>query len=135
MGPQQRTKACYTARAKSTSRHTSSNPNRQAPKFHNLLPSPPPQQCALPCANQFHKCTFRSLSLFRTVNCDKCTFTQSVPGNAQMYICCMCNEIIECFPLYGVFTCGICMAKVIYPYGTSSLIKCTKCLTVNRVNP
>ena len=39
----------------------------------------------------------------------------------------------ECFPLYGAFTCGICKAHVIYPYGTSQLIKCTRCQTVNRV--
>lgn len=34
-----------------------------------------------------------------------------------------------------MFTCGICKAKVIYPHGTSALIKCTKCQTINRVNP
>ena len=69
----------------------------------------------------------------RKVACDKCTFEQNVPGNTQVYVCCMCNAMNQCFPLYGLFICGRCKTNVCYPYGTSEFIKCTKCSTVNRV--
>ena len=45
----------------------------------------------------------------------------------------MCNEMNECYPLYGLFICCRCHSNVCYPYGTSEFIKCTKCSTVNKV--
>ena len=39
----------------------------------------------------------------------------------------------ECYPLYGMFICGSCQGKVCYPYGTSDMIKCTRCQTINKV--
>ena len=39
----------------------------------------------------------------------------------------------ECYPLYGLFVCGSCQRKVCYPYGTSEMIRCTCCGTVNKV--
>lgn len=69
----------------------------------------------------------------RKVACEHCTFEQNVPGNTQVYVCCCCNNMNECFPLYGLFICGCCQGKVCYPYGTSDMIRCTRCGTVNRV--
>jgi hypothetical protein len=39
----------------------------------------------------------------------------------------------ECEPLYGVFICGCCEAKICFGFGTSEFIKCVKCSSVNRV--
>jgi len=39
----------------------------------------------------------------------------------------------ECFPLYGVFTCGNCQANVGFGFGVSESVKCPKCLSINRV--
>ena len=68
-----------------------------------------------------------------SVACNSCTYMQKVPGNTQIFICCMCNNMTECVPLYGLFVCGKCQCQVCYPYGTSTMIRCTKCSTVNQV--
>ena len=41
----------------------------------------------------------------------------------------------ECNPAYGIFICGTCQSKVLYATATSSMIRCTKCSTINKVPP
>lgn len=81
--------------------------------------------------HQFQTCMIKNDC--RKVACEKCTYEQMVVGNTQVYVCCMCNAMNECFPLYGIFICGQCKTNVCYPYGTSEFIKCTKCGIVNKV--
>ena len=91
------------------------------------------QQSHISNPNHLLFLTCNNLNKFRKVACDQCTFEQNVPGNTQVYACCMCNNMNECYPLYGLFICGRCQTSVCYPYGTSELIKCTRCFTVNKV--
>lgn len=39
----------------------------------------------------------------------------------------------ECEPLYGVFICGFCQTKVCFGFGISTMIKCPKCKSINKV--
>lgn len=41
----------------------------------------------------------------------------------------------ECTPAYSLIRCSNCRGKVLYATGTSLNIKCTRCHTINRVQP
>ncbi len=56
-----------------------------------------------------------------------------VPANTHSFICFNCDCAQRCHPLFGIFICGSCQRKVWYQLGTSNLIKCTKCGTVNSI--
>lgn len=56
-----------------------------------------------------------------------------VPATTQVYVCCCCNNMCQCYPLYGLIHCGRCQIKVCYPYGTSEMIRCIRCNAINKV--
>lgn len=58
---------------------------------------------------------------------------QSVPATSEHFSCGHCASQNKCTPLYRIFICGTCRAKVCYATGASDLIRCTKCSSVNKV--
>lgn len=56
-----------------------------------------------------------------------------MPGNTQVYICGSCENMNECYPLYGVAVCGVCKARVGFGFGTSHYVKCPTCASISRV--
>jgi hypothetical protein len=74
-----------------TLNHSTTSPHRNFINLNssNRIPATPFCRTHPHPLKRCHKCKYPLNH--RTVNCDKCTFTQSVPGNTQVYICCMCN--------------------------------------------
>jgi LSD1 subclass zinc finger protein len=56
-----------------------------------------------------------------------------VPATSERFTCGHCANQNKCSPLYRIFLCGTCNAKVLYTTGSSDLIKCTRCSAVNKV--
>jgi uncharacterized Zn finger protein len=67
------------------------------------------------------------------VACYHCSCVQTVPATAERFTCGRCASDNKCSPIYRIFVCGTCSAKVCYAAGTSDLIRCTKCGAVNQV--
>jgi hypothetical protein len=65
------------------------------------------------------------------VTCQFCMCPQNIPGNSTIYICYSCQRRVKCFPTHNIFKCAGCNKRVCYQLGTSHLIKCGHCKTVN----
>lgn len=67
------------------------------------------------------------------VTCHYCNCAQNIPGDSSLYICYQCQRRVKCFPTHSIFRCTQCNKRVCYQLGTSHLIKCGYCKTINEV--
>lgn len=65
------------------------------------------------------------------VTCHQCVCPQNIPGDSTIYVCYNCQRRVKCFPTHNIFKCSSCNKRVCYQLGTSHLIKCGYCKTVN----
>ncbi|EAR83555.2 hypothetical protein TTHERM_00895680 (macronuclear) [Tetrahymena thermophila SB210] len=71
------------------------------------------------------------------VKCIHCFVMQRIPMTSKKFQCFNCQKVQDSnptIPIYSMFSCGKCQARVLYEPGVSDLICCTRCQTINKVS-
>ncbi|KAL4505350.1 hypothetical protein ABPG72_002412 [Tetrahymena utriculariae] len=105
--------------------------SQQVPQNPNQLQSQFPMQRNQPYITQ------QEMIAKVDVKCLYCYVMQRIPMTSKKFQCFNCQKIQDAnptIPIYSMFCCGKCQARVLYEPGVSDLICCTRCQTINKVS-